>query len=211
LYAAALEVLDSDMAQYVHDNAEDEFTHFTFLNAYLEAQSAEPANLDRFKTLPSSQATGAQQTGRLTNLMQLTGWTRYRSRTKNPDFGDTFPPAVPGLLQGQFPAIPRSDDDLKGSRPGNISDHLQAIANTAGSHFATIEQGGNSLYPSMARRATHREVLRILISTGPTETMHFQTWADKAGNAPPLTDPTNGLVFPDLNAPPLGVRISRPT
>jgi hypothetical protein len=27
---------------------------------------------------------------------------------------------------------------------------------------------------------------------------------DKAGNAPPLTDPTNGLVFPDLNKPPFG-------
>ena len=46
------------------------------------------------------------------------------------------------------------------------------------------------------------EVLRILISIGPTETMHFQTWQDKAGNAPPLTDPTNGLVFPNLNALP---------
>ena len=39
---------------------------------------------------------------------------------------------------------------------------------------------------------------------GPTETMHFQTWSDKAGNAPPLTDPTNGLTFPNLNAPPFG-------
>ena len=29
--------------------------------------------------------------------------------------------------------------------------------------------------------------------------MHFQTWHDKAGNAPPLTDPTNGLTFPDLS------------
>ena len=48
------------------------------------------------------------------------------------------------------------------------------------------------------------EVLRILISIGPTETMHFQTWSDKAGNAPPLTDPTNGLTFPNLNAPPFG-------
>jgi len=45
-------------------------------------------------------------------------------------------------------------------------------------------------------------VLRILLSIGPTETAHFQTWHDKAGNAPPLTDPTNGLVFPNLNAPP---------
>jgi hypothetical protein len=34
--------------------------------------------------------------------------------------------------------------------------------------------------------------------------MHFQTWQDKAGNAPALTDPTNGLVFPNLNAAPLG-------
>jgi hypothetical protein len=208
LYTAALSVLDSDMAQYIHDNTEDEFTHFTFLNAYLAAHGAEPANLDRFKTLPSSKATGAQQIGRLTNLMELTvdtsWWTRYRSRTKNPDFGDTFPPAVPGLLQGQFPAIPRDDSDLAGSTTTTPSDHLQAIANTAGFHFATIEQGGNSLYPSMAQRATSREVLRILISIGPTETMHFQTWADKAGNAPPLTDPTNGLVFPDLNSPPFG-------
>src|SRR4029077_8492574 len=71
-----------------------------------------------------------------------------------------------------------------------------------GFHFPTIEQGGNSLYPSMAQRATSVEVLRILISIGPTETMHFQTWSDKAGNAPPLTDPTNGLTFPDLNSPP---------
>jgi len=62
--------------------------------------------------------------------------------------------------------------------------------------------GGTSLYPSLAQRVTHAEVLRILLSIGPTETMHFQTWQDKAGNAPALTDPTNGLVFPDLNIPP---------
>jgi hypothetical protein len=73
----------------------------------------------------------------------------------------------------------------------------------------TIEQGGNSLYPSMAQRPSSVEVLRILISIGPTETMHFQTWSDKAGNAvsaplAPLTDPTNGLTFPDLNSPPFG-------
>jgi hypothetical protein len=30
---------------------------------------------------------------------------------------------------------------------------------------------------------TDPEVLRILLSIGPTETMHFQTWQDKAGNA----------------------------
>jgi hypothetical protein len=39
--------------------------------------------------------------------------------------------------------------------------------------------------------------------------MHFQTWQDKAGNAPPLTnvvDPHTGVkvTFPNLNAPPFG-------
>ena len=201
-YIKALEVLDGDMPQYIHDNTEDEFTHFSFINAYLVSKGAQPVNLDKFRTLPSSKATGARQIGRLTNLMQLTvdttWWTRYRSRTKNPDFGDTFPPAVPGLLKGKFPAIPRSDADLS---PKN---HIQAIANTAGFHFAFIEQGGTSLYPSLAQRVTNVEVLRILLSIGPTETAHFQTWHDKAGNAPALRDPTNGLVFPDLNAPPFG-------
>jgi hypothetical protein len=98
------------------------------------------------------------------------------------------------LLNGQFPAIPRNDNDL------TPDDHIQAIANTAGFHFAFIEQGGTSLYPSLAQRVTNPEVLRILLSIGPTETQHFQTWQDKAGNARPLTDPTNGLVFPNLNA-----------
>jgi hypothetical protein len=201
-FTAAVEVLDSDMAQYVHDNTEDEYTHFEFINAYLVAHGAAPADLEPFRNLPSSTATGAQQIGRLTNLMQLsvdtTWWTRYRSGSANPDFGDTLPQAVPGLVQGQFPGIPRSNADLM------PADHLQAIANTAGFHFAMIEQGGTSLYPSLAQRVTHTEVLRILLSIGPTEAMHFQTWQDKAGNAPPLTDPTNGLVFPDLNSPPFG-------
>src|SRR6266852_6348497 len=201
-YTNALQVLDGDMPQYIHDNTEDEFTHQNFLNAYLASKGADTVSLEQFRTLPGSIATGSSGKPRLTNLMQLTldtsWWTRYRSRTNNPDLdpGFVFPQAVPGLNNGQFPAIPRNNADL------SPSDHIQAIANTAGFHMPTIEQGGNSLYPSMAQRATSVEVLRILISIGPTETMHFQTWSDKAGNAPPLTDPTNGLTFPDLNAPP---------
>jgi hypothetical protein len=190
------------MPQYVHDNTDDEYTHFRFINAYLASRGGRPVNLDRFRTLPSSQASGAQQIKRLTNLMELTvdttWWTRYRSANKNPDLGDTLPQAVPGLATGRFPAIPRTNDDLKPDK------HLQAIANTAGFHFATIEQGGTSLYPSLAQRVHDPEVLRILLSIGPTETMHFQTWSDKAGNAPALTDPTNGLTFPDLNSAPFG-------
>ncbi len=207
-YTAALEVLDADMAQYVHDNTDDEFTHQNFLNAYLASKGADTVNLERFRTLPGSTATGSSGKLRLTNLKQLTldtsWWTRYRSSTHTPDLDPsfTFPQAVPTLNVGQHTAIPRTDADT------TDPNFLQAIANTAAFHFPTIEQGGNSLYPSMAQRATHVEVLRILISIGPTETMHFQTWSDKAGNAPPLTavDPVTGVsvTFPDLNSPPFG-------
>ena len=205
-YTAALQVLDSDMPQYIHDNTEDEFTHQNFINAYLASKGADTVNLEQFRTLPGSSATGSSGRLRLTNLTQLTvdtsWWTRYRSRNKNPDFGDTFPPAVPTLAVGQHTAIPRTDDDLKDSN------FVQAMANTAGFHFPTIEQGGNSLYPSLAQRVTHPEVLRVVLSIGPTETAHFQTWHDKAGNAPPLTavDPVTGVsvTFPDLNSPPFG-------
>jgi hypothetical protein len=215
LYTLALSQLDSDMAQYIHDNTEDELSHETFINAYLVSKGATPVNLDAFRTLPSSKATGAQQIGRLTNLMQLSvdtsWWTRYRSRTQNPDFGDTFQPAIPTLAVGQHTAIPRTDDDVKRdpTKPHGISDLTQAIANTAGFHFATIEQGGSSLYPQLAQRVSSLEVLRILLSIGGTEICHFQTWHDKAGNAIQLNDvvdPVTGVsvTFPNLNAPPFG-------
>ncbi len=215
LYTEALAQLDEDMDQYIHDNTEDELTHEVFINAYLAAHGAPTVSLDPFRTLPSSKATGAQQIGRLTNLMQLsvdtTWFTRYRSRNKNPDFGDKFPQAIPSLAVGRHPAIPRTDADVQAdaSKPSGISDFTQAIANTAGFHFAFIEQGGTSLYPSLAQRVTNVEVLRILLSIGGTEIAHFQTWHDKAGNAPPLTDvvdPATGVKvsFPDLNSSPFG-------
>ena len=186
LYTNAVNQLDGDMAQYIHDNTEDELTHEVFINAYLASKGASTVNLDPFRALPSSKATGANNFGRLTNLTQLTvdtsWWTRFRSSSQNPDFGDTFPPAIPTLAVGQHTAIPRSDADLADSN------HLQAIANTAGFHFGYIEQGGTSLYPQLAQRVTNVEVLRILLSIGGTEIMHFQTWSDKAGNAPDTTD-----------------------
>src|SRR6516165_11587069 len=212
VYTKALEELDADMAVYVHDNTDDEITHHQFLNAYLVANGADPANLDAFRMLMGSTATGVNRDligKRLTNLTQLTldtsWWTRYRDDSHNPDLDPdhVFPQAIPSLAVGQHTAIPRTDADLK------KKNFVQAMANTAGFHFPTIEQGGNSLYPSLAQRATSVEVLRILISIGPTETMHFQTWSDKAGAAvstplAPLIDPTNNLKFPDLNSPPFG-------
>src|SRR5213080_733469 len=205
-YTDALEVIEDEMQDYIHDNTDDEITHHQFLNAYLVSKGAAPANLDAFRTLMGSTATGVNPDlvgHRLTNLTQLTvdtsWWTRYRDDKHNPDLNPNFvfAQAVPTLGVNQHTAIPRTDADT------TDPNFLQAIANTAGFHFPTIEQGGTSLYPSEALRATHEEVLRILISIGPTETMHFQTWADKAGNAPPLTavDPVTGVsvTFPNLD------------
>ena len=203
LYTAALQILDGDMAQYIHDNTDDEISHHRFLNNYLVSKGAKPIDLRKqFANLPSSKADGARQIGRLTNLTQLTVdtsfWSRYRSIT-NPDFdpGAPFVQAVPSLNVKQHTAIPRSNADTANStitnnNPQSISTHLQAIAFTAGFHFAFIEQGGSSLYPTLAQKVTNLEVLRVLLSIGPSETMHFQTWQDKAGNALPISDTDNG-------------------
>jgi len=203
-YQQALQFLDSDGSQYVTSNTLDEISHEAFLNAYLVSQGAEPINLDEFRTLPSSQATGAQQIGRLTNLMNLTvdtSWyIRYRSTT-NPDFGATFPQAI--SIKNR-PAIATNDNDF------SDANHIQAIADTAAFHFAFIEQGGSSLYATFSRQATSQEVERILVSIGGVETHHFGEWMDFSGNAvqgppfsfagatSPVTD--DGLTFPDFNA-----------
>ena len=202
LYMAALQILDGDMPQYIHDNTDDEKSHFAFINSYLESVGADPVNFDQFANLPSSKATGAADVGRLTNLMNLTVdtsfWTRYRSDSHNPDLDPNFVFGQAEKIVNRT-AIPRTDDDLTGPAkiaPFNVPDHLKAIAFTAGFHFCVIEQGGSSLYPSLAQRVTNVDVLRILLSIGPTETSHFQTWHDKAGNVLTLTDvdPVTGSV-----------------
>jgi hypothetical protein len=210
-YIAALQNLDGDMPQYISDNTDDEISHALFINAYLRSKGAQPVSLDAFRTLPSSRASGARRIGRLTNLQALdvdTSWyTRYRS-TRNPDLGASFAQAV--TIKNQ-PAIPVSDADTppKTKQPvpprGRHARRMQAIANTAGFHFAMIEQGGSSLYSTMALKASSLEVLRIVVAIGGVETNHFSLWHDKAGNAvaQPLAgvvDPETHLTFPDLNA-----------
>jgi hypothetical protein len=213
-YIAALSNIDADMPQYITDNTDDELSHAAFLNAYLQSKGAEPVNLDEFRTLPSTKATGAKQIGRLTNLQKLnvdTSWyTRYRS-SQNPDLGAHIngPFAIPNE-----PAIPISDSDTPPGQSQPVPPdpltpqqrRMQAIADTASFHFAMIEQGGSSLYTAMSLKVTDLEVLRIVVSIGGVEVDHFSLWHDKVGNAvskplAPLTDPVTGLTFPDLNAP----------
>ncbi len=214
-YKLALENLDGDMPQYISDNTDDEMSHAAFLNAYLMSKGEQLVNLDAFRTLPSSRATGAKQIGRLTNLMSLdvdTSWyTRYRS-TQNPDLGATFPQAVTITHQ---PTIPLDDSDTPPTQMQPVPPttrqqrRMQAIANAAGFHFALFDQAGSSVYTNLLLNVTNAEVLRIVVSILGVEVNHFAVWHDKAGNAvaQPLagvTDPETGVTFPDLNAPPFG-------
>ena len=200
-YQTALSNLDGDGPQYITSNTLDEVSHATFLNAYLESKGADPVNFDEFRVLQGSKATGADNIGRLTNLMHLnvdTSWfVRYRSAT-NPDFGATFPQAV--TIKNRT-AIPITDADF------NNPNHIQVIANTAAFHFGYIEQGGSSLYAIMSQKVKHPEVLQITLGIGGDEIAHFLEWVDFAGNgvqAPVAPVSDSGLTFPDFFAnPPL--------
>jgi hypothetical protein len=194
-YQNALSQLDGDGPQYITSNTLDEISHADFLNGYLELKGAEPVNFDEFRTLQGSTATGAQNIGRLTNLMHLnvdTSWfLRYRSAT-NPDFGARFPQA---LTITNRTAIPITNADF--SDPN----HIQVIANTAAFHFGYIEQGGSSLYQAMGHKASSLEVLRITQAIGGDEIAHFLEWVDFAGNgvqAPVAPVSSGGLTFPNF-------------
>jgi hypothetical protein len=195
-YINALSQLDGDMPQYISDNTDDEISHRDFLKAYLRSKGVNPVDLAPFATLTSTTAAGAAKTGRITNLKTLTvdtSWYfRYRS-TQNPDLSAQFPQLLNIVNQ---PAIPLHDN--------NAPSTIQAIANVAAIHFAFIEQGGSSLYPILALKATSLEVLRIFLSIGGVEIDHFSLWHDKMGNAiaqpvAPLFDPVTKLSFPDFN------------
>jgi len=197
-YQAALMNLDPDGPQYISSNTIDEQSHAAFLNAYLTQIGAQPVNLDEFRTLPSSQASPAQQIGRLTNLMNLTvdtSWfTRYHSTT-NPDLGATFAQAI-NLVN--VPGIPRTNEDYD-------LPNIQAIANIAAFHFGFIEQGGSSLYATLSQKVSSAEVLKITLSIGADEICHFLEWVDFSGNSvqPPLAPmaAANGLPeFPNFDA-----------
>jgi len=196
-YQNAFMQLDPDGPQYVSSNNSDEQSHATFLNAYLQSIGVPALNLDEFRTLPSSRADGAQNIGRLTNLMNLTvdtSWyTRYRS-SSNPEFGATFPQAI---TLANVPGIPRTNADFGLS-------NIQAIANIAAFHFGFIEQAGSSLYATLAQKVSSLQVLKILLSIGGDEICHFLEWVDFAGNSvqPPVAPlaAANGLpAFPNFD------------
>ncbi|MGI8858366.1 MAG: ferritin-like domain-containing protein [Thermomicrobiales bacterium] len=193
-YNAALTTVDDSSPRYALDTTDDEVSHHMLLNAFLKASHQQAVNFDRFRTIPSPKVPGATKTPNLTNLTDLTvdtsWWARYRSNL-NPDFGASFPQLVEIKHR---PAIPTAT--------GIVGDAMQAIADVALFHFVTIEQGGTSLYPTLALKVTNVDVLRILVSIGPVEAFHFSTFEGSLESLPPLSVPATptspAMIFPDL-------------
>lgn len=162
-YTAALERIDPSLPFYIAGDYQDELSHADLINAYLQSIGQSPVNLDPFRTLPGP--FGTLDIGRLTNLTNLTidtsFYARYRSDA-NPDFGDLSPQIVTLV---NVPTVPLS---------GELTAHeYDVIAQCAAFHFASIEQGGSSLYNALLERVTSAEVVGILASIGPTEVYHF--------------------------------------
>jgi hypothetical protein len=176
-YQLALQFLDGDGSQYVTSNTLDEISHATYLNAYLESEGADPVNFDRFRNPRGSSASGAQNIGRLTNLMHLdmdTGWyIRYRTM-EDPNYGASIPRAIRIVNR---PSIPRTDAECDDPQ------QVQAIANTAAFHFGYIEHAGSSLYASFSHKLRRAAVLKVALGIGGDEIAHFLAWVDFAGCA----------------------------
>lgn len=187
-YNRALQRIDPSLIRYICDDRDDERSHAAFINSFLVAIGEEPVNLDVFRTLPSVDAPGAENSGRLTNLTNLTvdtSWyLRYRS-AENPDFGAAFPQLVDIRNRPTVPTqvLPAAA--------------MQGIAHSAAFHFAAIEQGGSSLYCSLIPKATSLDVLRILAAIGPTEVYHFSAFHKSLEGLFEWRTP-DGLRFPDL-------------
>jgi Ferritin-like domain len=193
-YHDALSNVDDSSPRYARDATDDEVSHHLLINAFLKANGAQAVNFDPFRIIPSPKVPGATKTPNLTNLTNLTvdtsWWARYRS-DQNPDFGASFPQLV--TIKNR-PAIPTAT--------GIAGDAMQAIADVALFHFVTIEQGGTSLYSTLALKVTNVDVLRILVSIGPVEAFHFSTFEGSLESLPPLKVPATAtspaMDFPDL-------------
>ncbi len=188
-FIRALRRIDPSLPDYVCGDYEDECSHANLINAFLVSIGETAVNLDPFRTLPSSAATGAAQKGRLTSLANLTVdtsfYARYRS-AGNPDFGDTFPQTVEIVHR---PTIPLSDQTTQSQ--------MNLIAQTAAFHFAAIEQGGSSLYNSLSSKVSNVDVSAILASIGPTEVYHFAVFQTALQGISNLRS-RDGLQFPNL-------------
>ena len=176
-YQLALQFHNDDASQYITSNTLDEIGHVAYLNAYLESEGADPVDFDLFRNLRGSRTTGAQNIGRLTNLMHLdmdTAWYIRHRDTKNLNCGASTYSMI-RIVNRQ--SIPRTDADCDDPQ------QVQVIANTAALQFGYIEHAGASLYAHFSQELTRVAVLRVVLGIGSDELAHFLVWEDFVGHA----------------------------
>jgi len=80
-------------------------------NAYLASKGADTVDLDKFRALPSSKAPEPSRLAgspiSCNSLWTLRGGPAIAAAQRNPDFGDTFPQAVPTSLWAIIPPSPK--------------------------------------------------------------------------------------------------------
>jgi hypothetical protein len=197
-YQLALQFLNRLGSKFITANAVNEIEHSTFLRTCLESEGVEPVNLDGFRILRGSTATGSQNVGRLTNLMHLNLDTSWHIRNRRVNTREVDSPVQRRMRIVNRPSIPRSEEDL------GEPERIQVIANTAAFHFRFIEQGVSSLYTSLSQRVKRARVLKIMLGIGGQEIAHFLDWTNFAtqdlqfrfdDSATSITN--QGMTFPD--------------
>ena len=169
-YQLALQFLDDRASRYITENAVDEISHSTYLNAYLESEGADPVNFDRFRSLPGSLSKIAQDTGRLTNLLHLSMDTSWLFHARQMEDSKIDPPGIVRITNR--PAIPHTDADL-----GNAA-RIQEIAKTAALHFGYVEHLVSSLYATFSNKVQRAKVLKVALGIGGNEVAHLLGWMD---------------------------------
>lgn len=188
-FQAALQRINFDLPNYLKQTARDEASHAVFVNAYLQRIGQAPVNLDAFRTLPGSQATGSARTARLTNLSSLSPDTAFYNRFRknvNPDFG---PDAEPIATIVNQPGIP-TDDSFS-------ADRLDVAAHTAAFYFPFQSQGEVGLYGSFMPKITNPEVSEIFAGIRPIEVVHLDIASAALVTSPGLIAGADAQ-FPDL-------------
>ena len=79
---------------------------------------------------------------------------------------------------------------------------VKTAAMAAAFHFATIEQGGASLYASLMQKVSSLDVLLILASIGPVEFYQFAAFHKSLENFKAKNKDDGGPQFPDLRGNP---------
>lgn len=176
-YRLALQSLDDSASHYVTSCTRDEISHSMYLNSYLESEGIDPIDLDRFRILQGSRASGSLRVGRLTNLMHLNLDITYtKQHTGESDSAEACSSSKTMRVLN-LGSIPAADGDLEDES------EVRALARTAALHFGFFEGLVTNLYEHFTHSIRRVKVLEIAFGIGGNELAHLLDSASLVSNA----------------------------